>query len=76
MLKIQNSLPTADNIVNAISLIRCIVLNYTASLYMYQLTTLLMPFPLVSSGVLFCDPKTGSPQIRLQLQPDILNFKC
>jgi len=34
-----------------------------------QMTTLLMP--LVSSGVLFCDPKTSSPQIQLWIQPDL-----
>jgi len=42
-------------------------LNCTASLQ--QLTTLLMP--LVSSGVLFCDPETSSPQIWIRLWPDL-----
>jgi len=44
------------------------LMNCTVSLL--QLTALLMPLYIVSSGVLFSDSKTSSPQIWIRLWPD------
>jgi len=28
----------------------------------------------ISSGVLFCDPKTSSPEIRIRIRPDLSSY--
>ena len=70
MIKIQKSLPfhkSRQNLANVE--VTKEALNCTASLQ--QLATLLLLTPLVSSGILFCDPKTSSPQVRIRLRPHL-----